>query len=209
MSSTFRMLSLEKENKNPRLHPLFADLLPNVNICVPAQRVLFFFLPFLSFSFFFYYELVHEFILRIWSPHLWKTSGFGRLQAELDNQPMFPPFIDGLPLSQFARFADSRWLASPSKYTRLDLIMLLILPSICFHFAPRPCIALEERRRRRGGVLFFREGGSHFVLLGAEAQLNPKSVWGGEETTWIKAHQKAPKLTNIYHFKMGIVFIFR
>jgi len=79
-------------------------------------------------------------------PYKWKTSGFGRLQAELDNQSMCPPFIDGLPLSQFTRFATSR-LTSPTKYMRLDLTMLLILPPICFHFAPRPYIWTPGGRR--------------------------------------------------------------
>lgn len=79
---------------------------------------------------------------------------------------MFPPFIDRLPLSHFGKFADSRRLASPSKCTRLDLIMPLILASICFHFAPPPYISLPWGGE--GGLVFFYWGGwgGHILWCG-------------------------------------------
>lgn len=55
--------------------------------------------------------MVHEFLFHAHHHHHHPPSfeeDVGALddyKAELDNQPMFPPFIDGLPLSQFARFA--------------------------------------------------------------------------------------------------------
>lgn len=135
VGSTFRWLAVHVNTSSP--------------VCFPAD-----FKNSWSFTF---YVFIHIYSPRVFLPLLWKTPGFGRW---VRHQTLLPPFWR---VPFIARFADSRWLASPSIHAfGPDNAAYITLHMFPF------CTSTIHFITGGEGVLFLWRGWGYFVLLGAE-----------------------------------------